>query len=104
MNTFYNGLNGNLLTSIDAASRGAFMAKSYEEAYDLIETMAANNYQWPTTRMTQPKVVGVLEVDGVTALAAQILALSKKMDALTGAQTQQVAYVCELCVGEHPTE
>lgn len=45
MNTFYNGLNSNLRTSIDAASGGAFMAKRFEDAYDLIETMAANNYQ-----------------------------------------------------------
>lgn len=88
MNTFYNGLNSNLCTSIDAASGGAFMAKRFEDAYDLIETMTANNYQWPTTRMTQPMASGVLEVDGVTALTAQILALSKNIDALTGAQVQ----------------
>ena len=43
--TFYNGLFNSTRTSIDAAARGALMAKSFDEAYDLLEAMAANNYQ-----------------------------------------------------------
>ena len=104
LNTFYNGLHGNLRSSIDAAAGGALMAKTYEEAYQLIETMATNNYQWPTARMTQPTVAGIFEVDGVTAITAQISALSKKFDMWSGGQTQSVAIICELCAGEHSTD
>ena len=104
LNTFYNGLHGNLRSSIDAAAGGALMAKTYEEAYQLIETMATNNYQWPTARMTQPTVAGIFEVDGVTAITAQISALSKKIDMWKGGQTQSVAVICELCAGEHSTD
>lgn len=48
------------------------MGKSFDEAYELLETMAANNYQWPSARMNQPKVAEILNVDTVTALAAHV--------------------------------
>ena len=114
MNTFYNGLHGNIRASIDAASGGAFLAKSYEDAHDLIETMSTNNYQWPTSRMTQAKAAGVLELDGVTSLHATISALSMKFDKMNetvntlaeaqAQRVQQVMAVCELCAGDHLTE
>lgn len=47
--TFYNGLFNITRTSIDTTAGGALMSKNFDEAYDLqLETMAANNYQWPT--------------------------------------------------------
>ena len=42
--TFYNGLIGHLRTIVDAAAGGALMGKSSNEAFDLLEEMAANNY------------------------------------------------------------
>ena len=84
--TFYNGLNSQVRTSIDAAAGGALMAKNYDEAYNLLENMAANNYQWPTSRMHQPRAAGILELDAVSALAAQMTAqfsaMNKRIDAL----------------------
>ena len=47
---FYNGLNASTRTLIDAASGGAFMCKSQDDAYNLLEEMAMNNYQWPNER------------------------------------------------------
>lgn len=66
INTFYNGLGCQSRLIIDAAAGGALWAKSYEEAYNLIETMAANDFQNLTSWMPQPKVVGLLEVDAIT--------------------------------------
>ena len=43
--TFYNGLIYAVRITIDAAAGGALMSKSTEEAYDLLEKMATNNYQ-----------------------------------------------------------
>ena len=43
--TFYNGLNYSTKTHVDAATGGALIGKSIEEAQQLIEEMAANNYQ-----------------------------------------------------------
>lgn len=69
------------------------IGKNFDEPYALLETMVSNHYQWPMTRMNQPKVVGIYELDVVTALAAQVETLTKKIDAL----------VCEICAGNHPS-
>jgi len=73
---FYNGLGAQSRPMLDAAAGGALWAKSYTEAYNLIETMAANEHQNPTQRMTSGKVAGILEVDAATAIAAQLQELS----------------------------
>ena len=54
--TFYNGLGSTTRTMIDDAARGTLMGKTPEVAYELLEEMASNNYQWssewsiPTTK------------------------------------------------------
>ncbi|KAK1379195.1 hypothetical protein POM88_025939 [Heracleum sosnowskyi] len=103
INCFYNGLGGQSRPMLDAASGGALWAKSYDEAYELIEMMAANEYQNPTQRLSQGKVAGVLEVDAATTIASQLKALSMKVDSLSNFGVQQVARVCELCAGAHDT-
>lgn len=44
VNTFYNGLNDPLHTSIDAATGDTIMEKSLDVAYNIIEVMATNYY------------------------------------------------------------
>ncbi|KAM6563027.1 hypothetical protein CsatB_023025 [Cannabis sativa] len=97
VHNFYNGLVGNTRTLIDAAAGGAFMRKSANEAYDLFEEMALNNQQWPTERSQSKKVAGVLEVDDITKLTAQVEALTK----LIAGQAKQAQVVCEICGGNH---
>ena len=104
INTFYNGLGHQTRSSIDAASGGAFMAKNYDDDYDLLETMAANNYQWPSSRLKQQKAPGVIEVDAITALTAQMSAMSKKIESMAEGKVQQVSFICELCAGAHSTD
>jgi len=43
---FYNGLQQPMKISIDAAARGALMAKPINEATQLLEDKASNNYHW----------------------------------------------------------
>ena len=43
--TFYNSLSFQIKTIIDAATGETLMGKSPKEAQNLIEEMAANNYQ-----------------------------------------------------------
>ncbi|XP_063948041.1 uncharacterized protein LOC135152139 [Daucus carota subsp. sativus] len=45
--------------------------------------MAANEYQNPTQRLHQGKVAGILDVDATSAIAAQLKALTMKVDSLT---------------------
>ncbi|KAL8105734.1 hypothetical protein AgCh_029503 [Apium graveolens] len=81
INCFYNGLGAQSRPMLDAASGGVLWEKSYEEAYDLIELMAANEYQYPTQRCPQGKI-----------------------DYLANYDVKQIISVCELCAGPHVTE
>ena len=73
---FYNGLNGQTQTIVDAASGGTLMSKTAKGATSLLEEMASNNYQWPIERTMAKKVVGIHELDLFAALTAQVASLS----------------------------
>src|SRR5436853_2458535 len=76
--TFYNGLSMNTQLMVDAASGGAINNKTPEEAYELIEIMSSNNYMKNDRNIM--KKPGVLEVDEVMALKAQVAAMERKMN------------------------
>jgi len=80
--TFYNGSSANLRSMIDAAAGGTLNNKTPEEAYNLLEEMASNNYQWPIERLSMRKVSGVHEVDAFAVIAAQFEALNKKLESM----------------------
>ncbi|XP_062109494.1 altered inheritance of mitochondria protein 3-like [Humulus lupulus] len=102
VHNFYNGLNGTTRTIIDAAAGGAFMRKSANEAYELLEEMAMNNYQWPNERGQPKKVAGMMEVDAITMLTAQVAALTKQLQKTTlPSQAMQVQNSCEVCGTAH---
>lgn len=68
--TFYNGLVLLTGTLVNAAANGTLMGKTPDEAYDLLEEMATNAFQWPIDRSTPRKALGVHEVDAFTLLLA----------------------------------
>ena len=51
LETFYNGLNAHTRMVMDASTNGVLLSKSYNEAYEIIERIDRNNYQWPTNRV-----------------------------------------------------
>ncbi|XP_062089610.1 uncharacterized protein LOC133796144 [Humulus lupulus] len=80
METFYNGLNAASRMVLDASANGAILSKSYNPAFEILERIASNNYQWSNTRApTSRKVVGVLEVDALTALTAQMASMTNTL-------------------------
>ncbi|KAA3457308.1 Retrovirus-related Pol polyprotein from transposon opus [Gossypium australe] len=59
---FYNGLNPHTRLVVDTSTNGALLSKSGNEAYEIIERIASNNYQWQTNRSTsRRRVAGVHE-------------------------------------------
>ncbi|XP_060965226.1 uncharacterized protein LOC133034202 [Cannabis sativa] len=69
---------------LDASANGAILSKSYNEAFEILETIASNNYQWSNTRApTSRKVAGVLEVDAITALTAQMASMTNVLKNLS---------------------
>ncbi|XP_022898454.1 uncharacterized protein LOC111411971 [Olea europaea var. sylvestris] len=103
---FYNGLAASIRTLIDASSGRAFMGKSLDDAYDLLEEMAMNNYQWPNERILPKKEVGVHEVEAITTLIAQVHNLTQqlKTNQLTANAIQLTPPACDFCHGNHPSE
>ena len=79
------------------------MSKTPEDAYNLLETMASNNYQWHGERSTPKKVAGMHEVDSWNLLNAKIDMLTKKLEASTKVTKSIAVYSCEYCGGGHPT-
>ncbi|XP_075515499.1 uncharacterized protein LOC142550149 [Primulina tabacum] len=73
---FYNGLNGQTRTTVDAAVGGTNFAKSPAQAYDLLEKMTINSYQWPSERSGVKRTAGVYAVDPITSFTAQVSALT----------------------------
>src|SRR5438270_3491828 len=58
---FYNGLPTNTQLNVDAASGGAINNKTPDEAYDLLEVMANNNYLKNDRCLTQKDFAGEKE-------------------------------------------
>ncbi|XP_075489512.1 uncharacterized protein LOC142528355 [Primulina tabacum] len=79
---FYNGLNGQTRGTVDAAAGGTIFAKSAEQAYDLLEQMTINSYQWPSERAGVKRTAGVYAVDPITSLTAQVSALTTQLAAM----------------------
>ena len=79
---------------IDAAARGALMGKERDKVYELLEEMASNSYQWQSDRAMSRKVVGVHEIDAISAIHAQLALLTKKLDVtnVSAIQTQNLPY------------
>ncbi|XP_030959070.1 uncharacterized protein LOC115981018 [Quercus lobata] len=88
---FYNGLNGQTQTIVDATSGGTLMSKIAEGATSLLEETASNNYQWPIERTMANKVAGIHELDPLATLSAQVASLSHQVSTLTTQRIPQSA-------------
>ncbi|KAJ9536280.1 hypothetical protein OSB04_un000552 [Centaurea solstitialis] len=77
METFYNSLTFAAKGNLDATAGGAFLSKTYTETVDILEKIAKNNIDWSNLRALAPKRPSeISENDAITALNAQILALT----------------------------
>jgi len=60
-----------MLFTIDVTVGGTLMNKTEDEAYNLMEEMTLNNYQWSNERRQPKRVGGKFEVDVRTLLTAK---------------------------------
>nr|XP_027062041.1 uncharacterized protein LOC113688428 [Coffea arabica] len=79
------------------------MGKTTEEAQQLIEEMAANNYQWTNERGNTRRTAGMLEVDTLNMLSAKMNNVVKILNRHVGASSNQgiVVACCTTCDGDH---
>ncbi|KAH9725220.1 hypothetical protein KPL70_007791 [Citrus sinensis] len=61
-----------MLLMVDTSANGVLLSKSYNEAYEILEKIANNNYQWPSTRQAVTRgTASVYNIDALTVLSAQ---------------------------------
>ncbi|KAJ4716956.1 DNA-directed DNA polymerase [Melia azedarach] len=101
--TFYNGLGGSTRMLVDAVAEGVLLGKTINEAYDLLEEMAANAYQCPTEHLTSKKAFEIYEVDNLTTLTTQLTTLTKQLEAMIVNAIHIPSMVCKLCSGNRPS-
>ncbi|KAA3461652.1 aspartic proteinase CDR1-like [Gossypium australe] len=92
MEMFYNGLNAHTRMAVGASINGTLLDKWYNEAYKILESIANNDYQYPTIRVgTGRRVAGVVELDAITSLTAQrpILVQEMKVAKLTSVYCEE---------------
>jgi len=92
---------------IDAGCRRTLMSKMEEGAYNLIEDMALNNYQW-SSECGQPKRVGgKYDIDALTLLTVKMDVMTQKLDKLNVNAVNSCALspCCDICGSlDHVTE
>lgn len=80
------------------------MGKYTEEAYELLEAMASNNYQWSNDRGMPKRTPGVYDVDGMNMLNAKVDNLVKlfgKLGNVNSVSDFSPVLSCDLCGGTH---
>ncbi|XP_075475699.1 uncharacterized protein LOC142509748 [Primulina tabacum] len=83
-------LNGQTRGTVDAAAGSTIFAKYPEQAYDLLEQMTINSYQWPSERSGVKMTAGVYGVDPITSLTVQVSALTTQIAAMNKVSTSEI--------------
>ncbi|MDO7987411.1 hypothetical protein OC713_02695, partial [Sweet potato little leaf phytoplasma] len=107
----YNGLNVATQSIVDDSAGGALLAKTFNEAHEILERISINSFQWSDVRGSNKKVKSVLEVDGVSTIRADIVMLANALTNVTVVSLQQPPVVnqvteesCVYCGEEHNYE
>ncbi|XP_050233430.1 uncharacterized protein LOC126681916 [Mercurialis annua] len=107
---FYNGTNESTRATIDAASGGSLMKKTYDEANNLLEELVTNSCSWSTERLRQPSQKGIMtlkqtqEFKAMKAKNATLLAQLEMYKQQANQRNAQLAVVqmgCETCDGHN---
>ncbi|KAI4297546.1 hypothetical protein L6164_037431 [Bauhinia variegata] len=72
MQVFYGGLGSHTKTVVDVAAGGVFLNKDYVDAYELLEEVTTNAFNWNSRRDNEKKVAGIHEVDALAKLLARL--------------------------------
>ncbi|KAK8684709.1 hypothetical protein V6N13_040725 [Hibiscus sabdariffa] len=103
---FYNGVNAPTRMMLDASANGTLLDKSPSEAFDILDRITNNDYQFPSSRLgTGRKAPGVLELDAKDSVAAQLSAITNMLKSLQRSNevkdVKAASSTCLLCHGNH---
>ena len=79
---FYNEVTKSVLSTMDAVASGTLMNNTKYEAYNLIEEMVLNNYEWSNERSQPMRVESKLELDAFSVPSAKVDTMSQRLEHL----------------------
>ncbi|KAL4363536.1 hypothetical protein GQ457_04G016820 [Hibiscus cannabinus] len=80
MMMFYNGVNAPTRTMLDASANGTLLDKSPEEAFDILDRIAANDYQFPSSTLgSGRRTHGSLDLDANDSVSAHLSAITNML-------------------------
>ena len=90
---------------INASAGGSIVDMTYEDVRSLFEKIAKNGMTDYSDRMIPAKrQTFALEVDEVTGLRAQLVALTHEMNLMKAERQGKSMTLCGLCEGSHHTD
>ncbi|KAK8624395.1 hypothetical protein V6N13_065740 [Hibiscus sabdariffa] len=101
---FYNGVNAPTRMMLDASANGTLLDKSPEEAFEILDKIANNDYQFPTSRLgSGRRTPGKLDLDTNDSVSAQLSAITNLLKNLQKSSDVQEAKAlsCVHCEGVH---
>ncbi|KAE8684537.1 DNA-directed RNA polymerase V subunit 5C-like [Hibiscus syriacus] len=103
---FYNGVNAPTRMMLDAPTNGTLLDKSPAEAFDILDRIATNDYQFPSTMYGFGcKSHGTLDLDSKDVVSAQLAAITnmlKNLQRPSEVREVKAAHsACLLCQGNH---
>ncbi|KAK8662641.1 hypothetical protein V6N13_024532 [Hibiscus sabdariffa] len=103
---FYNSVNTPTRMMLDAFANGTLLDKPPRESLEILDKLAQNDYQHPTSRRGTTRR-GTVQLDSSDTILAQISALTnmvKNMQRQTNTQeVKALDAFCELCGNNHDT-
>ncbi|KAL4388952.1 hypothetical protein GQ457_09G020070 [Hibiscus cannabinus] len=104
VSVFYNSVNTPTRMMLDASANGTLLDKPPREGLKILEKLAQNDYQHPTTRRETIRR-GTAQLDSSDTILSQISTLSnmvKNMQRQSPAQeVKALDAFCELCGNNH---
>ncbi|KAL4278505.1 hypothetical protein GQ457_03G013430 [Hibiscus cannabinus] len=77
---FYNGVNAPTRMMLDASANDTLLDKSLEEAFDILDQIANNDYQFPTARLgAGRRAPGKLDLDASDSVSAQLSVITNML-------------------------
>ncbi|KAK9028456.1 hypothetical protein V6N11_025616 [Hibiscus sabdariffa] len=101
---FYNGVNAPTRMMLDASANGTLLDKSPEEAFDILDRISNNDYQFPTARLgAGRRAPGKLDLDANDSISAQLSAITNMLKNLQKPNDvpDAIALSCVHCEGNH---
>ncbi|KAL4342509.1 hypothetical protein GQ457_08G024560 [Hibiscus cannabinus] len=103
---FYQGVNTPTRMMLDAAANGTSLDKSAEEAFEILERLASNDYQYPSNRRELVRQnTEIMAHDQTNAMAAQLAELTSIVKTLQKSKETYEVKVAksfiDLCYNNH---